>query len=295
MFVEQMAPALVLGLLFGGLIERFVPREYVSILLSQRRKRTILKSVLLGFLMSACSHGILALAVQLYKKGAPAPVVVSFLLASPWANLPITLLLFGLFGMKALYIVFSALLVALVTGLAFQGLERRGWIEKNPYTLDVETYAVVPHLTKRIAGYRFSASRLSYDVKETLKGSLSLARMTLPWIFIGVALSGLASTFIPESFFRRYMGHTVGGLFATLGLATVIEVCSEGTAPLAFELFRQTGAFGNAFVFLMAGVVTDYTEIGLLWSNVGRRTALWLPVVTVPQVLLLGYVANRLF
>ena len=43
----------------------------------------------------------------------------------------------------------------------------------------------------------------------------------------------------------------------------------------------------------MAGVVTDYTEIGLLWTNVGRRTALWLPIVTVPQVLALGMIANR--
>ncbi len=75
-------------------------------------------------------------------------------------------------------------------------------------------------------------------------------------------------------------------------LATIIEVCSEGSSPLAFEIFRQTGAFGNSFVFLMAGVATDYTEIGLIWSNIGKKTALWLPVVTVPQILVLGYVFN---
>ena len=49
------------------------------------------------------------------------------------------------------------------------------------------------------------------------------------------------------------------------------------------------------FVFLMAGVITDYTEIGLLWVNVGRRVALWLPVITIPQVILLGIVANIIF
>jgi len=42
----------------------------------------------------------------------------------------------------------------------------------------------------------------------------------------------------------------------------------------------------------MAGVVTDYTEIGLLWTNVGKKTALWMPVVAVPQVIILGYLAN---
>ena len=67
---------------------------------------------------------------------------------------------------------------------------------------------------------------------------------------------------------------------------------SEGSSPLAFEIYRQTAAFGNAFVFLMAGVVTDYTEIGLLWTNVGKRVALFLPLIAVPQVIVLGIVAN---
>ena len=92
--------------------------------------------------------------------------------------------------------------------------------------------------------------------------------------------------------FSRFLGPTTLGLLATLLVATVIEVCSEGSAPMAFEIFRQTGALGNSFVFLMAGVATDYTEIGLLWHNVGRKTALWLPVVAVPQVVILGIIAN---
>ena len=44
----------------------------------------------------------------------------------------------------------------------------------------------------------------------------------------------------------------------------------------------------------LAGVPTDYTEIGLLWSNIGRRTATWLPIITVPQIVLFGYARNIL-
>ncbi len=107
--------------------------------------------------------------------------------------------------------------------------------------------------------------------------------MVLWWILIGTFLASLARSYVPHSFFANYMGAGLLGLVVTLGVATVIEICSEGTAPLAFEIFKQTGAFGNAFVFLMAGVVTDYTEIGLIWANIGRRAALWLPLITVPQ------------
>ena len=63
----------------------------------------------------------------------------------------------------------------------------------------------------------------------------------------------------------------------------------------AFEIYGETMGVGNAFVFLMAGVVTDYTEIGLLWINVGRRVAIFLPIITVPQVLLFGIIANLIF
>jgi len=64
---------------------------------------------------------------------------------------------------------------------------------------------------------------------------------------------------------------------------------------MAFEIFRQTRALGNSFVFLMAGVVTDYTEIGLIWHNIGRKTAIWLPIISVPQVIIMGLIANAIF
>ena len=90
------------------------------------------------------------------------------------------------------------------------------------------------------------------------------------------------------------MGPDLPGMSLTLLFATVIEVCIEGTSPIAFEIFNKVGVLGNPFIFLMAGVATDYTEIGLLWTNIGKRTAIWLPIVTVPQILLLGMWFNQL-
>jgi len=90
MYIHRIWWAILLGLVLGGIIDRFIPREYVSHILAKPRKRTIFYAVILGFFMSACSHGILALSIQLHKKGASNPAVVAFLLASPWANLPFT-------------------------------------------------------------------------------------------------------------------------------------------------------------------------------------------------------------
>lgn len=287
--------AVLLGLLLGGIIDFFIPKEYVSKYLSKRKKRTILFAVVFGFLMSACSHGILAIAMELYKKGASTASVIAFLLASPWANLPITILLFGFFGAKAFLLVISAIIIAVITGLIYQILERKNLVEHGKYTVKLEEgFSIRNDIRKRWRNYKFSFASLSKGTKGVLHGSWSLTKMVVWWILIGMILASLARAYIPHEFFIRFMGPTFLGLIVTLVIATIIEVCSEGSAPLAFEIFNQTKAFGNSFTFLMVGVATDYTEIGLIWSNIGRKAAIWLPIITVPQVLILGYLFNLL-
>ena len=288
--------AILLGLVLGGVIDYFIPREYVSHVLARPSKRTIVYSVFVGFLMSACSHGILALAIQLYKKGASVPAVVAFLLASPWANMTLTIMLIGLFGLKAFFIILSAIVIAIITGLIFQILEKKKRVETNPYSAPYDkTFSIIKDIKKRMKQSSLSSASVRNAFKGIFQGMISLSNMVLWWIFIGMGLASLAGAYVPGSFFMNYMGPTILGLLVTLAFATIIEICSEGSAPMAFEIFRQTAAFGNSFVFLMAGVVTDYTEIGLLWHNIGKKTAIMLPLITVPQVILLGMLANWLF
>jgi uncharacterized membrane protein YraQ (UPF0718 family) len=293
MYIARIWWAVLLGLALGGVIDYFVPREYISHVLAKRRRRTIFYAAGLGFLMSACSHGILALSIELHKKGASNPSVVAFLLASPWANLAVTIMLIAFFGLiKALYMVISAIIIAIITGLLYQALESKGMIEINENTqITNDNFSIWKDFKRRFSSYRFSAG----DIKGVYRGTVSLANMVLWWILVGIGLASFIGAYIPQHIFHNYMGPTFLGMLLTLLVATVMEVCSEGTAPLAFEIYRKTMAAGNAFVFLMAGVVTDYTELGLLWLNVGKRVAVWLPIITVPQVIALGILANIIF
>ncbi|MBN2306572.1 permease [Candidatus Peregrinibacteria bacterium] len=274
--------AILLGLLIGGLIDHFIPENFVFKYLGQRKVRTIFYAVIAGFLMSACSHGILAISMQLYKKGASTSSIVTFLLASPWANLPVTILLFGFFGWKALLFILAAMVIAVITGLIYMILEKADWVETHQ-------------------GHRFDTSyqwtaftnfNLEKAAHGTLKGAVDLANMILWWILIGFMLAGVIGAYVPAHIFTQYFGPDFLGMVLTLLFATIIEVCSEGSAPIAFEIFNKVGTLGNPFIFLMAGVVTDYTEIGLIWSNIGKKAAIWLPIITVPQVLLVAYLFN---
>jgi len=296
-YVQLIWWAVVLGFIIGGVIDYFIPRKYIEKYLSRHRKRTILYAIVFGFLMSACSHGILAIAIALYKKGANTSSVVAFLLASPWANLPITVLLFGFFGAKAFFLVGSALLIATTTGLIYQGLERKGWVECQHCIMGEDKpvhtdFSIIQDVKQRWKTFSFTQKDIAAALKGTLQGSWSLTKMVMWWLIVGMIMAAFARAYIPHDLFLTYMGPTLLGLVVTLIFATIIEVCSEGSSPLAFEIFEQTGAFGNSFTFLMAGVATDYTEIGLIWSNIGKKAALWLPIITVPQILLLGFLFN---
>ncbi len=274
--------AVLLGLLIGGLIEYFIPTGFIYKYLGQKKFSSLLYAVTLGFLMSACSHGILAIAMQLYKKGARIPVVITFLLASPWANLPITILLFGLFGWKAILFILAAMIIAVITGIVFTFLEKYNLIEQSKEITSSTYYDW--------ANIKFF--NLKKSINGVLRGSLNLANMVLWWILIGVFLSALIGAYLPENIFADYLNSSFGGIMFTLLFASIIEVCSEGSSPIAFEIYKQVGTLGNPFVFLMAGVVTDYTEIGLIWTTIGKKSAIWLPIVSVPLVVLTAIIFN---
>ena len=285
---------IMLGFVIGGIIEYYIPQEYISRHLASHETKTVFYATGLGFLMSTCSHGILALSMALHRKGASGPAVVSFLLSSPWANFPITILLVGFFGWRGILIILSALVVAVTTGMILQALDRKGWIEKNRHYVKTDlSFSIRKDIQVRWKNYRFSFKQTAEDLTGVCKGMISLANMVLPWILVGIILASLSSVFVPHATFHRFFGPSFTGLLMTIFLATVLEVCSEGTSPLAFEIYKQTGAFGNAFAFLMGGVVTDYTEIGMLWKNVGPKTALWTLAVSLPQIFFIAILFNR--
>ena len=285
--------AVALGLVLGGLVDHYVPKEYISAWFAGQHQRTILTAAGLGFLASSCSHGCLALSIELFRKGASVPAVVTFLLASPWASLSLTLLLVSLMGSAGLLIVILALVVAVVTGLIFQRLERRGMLDRNPHQVPVvEGFSIWQDLGRRFRQRRWTRDEWIEDLRGVGRGAWGLAHMVVFWVAMGFTLSAVLGTVVPHGWWHRWVGPNALGLLITLGIATAVEVCSEGTAPLALELYRQSGALGNAFAFLMGGVVTDFTELSILWSNVGRRTVFWVLVVTLPQVLVVGYLLN---
>ncbi|MCR9111082.1 MAG: permease [Rhodobacteraceae bacterium] len=282
---------ILVGMLAVGLIDR-VPRAFViGIIGRDQGAKSLVRAVLAGVLLDLCNHGVLMVGAKLYERGASLGQVFAFLIASPWNSLSLTIIIGVLMGWQwmAVFLV-ASLVIALVTGLAVEALERAGRVKPNPNRIDLPADFHVWRETK--AGLRATRFDAAF-AKDIAARAFPASRMVLRWLFFGVVLAALIQATVPTEIFATLFGATLLGLFTTLVAATIIEVCSEGSVPIAADLMTRAAAPGNAFTFLMAGAATDYTEMLVLREVTGRlKAALLLPLLTVPQVLVIGWALN---
>lgn len=289
--VHLMWWGILLGMVAVGVIDR-VPRTVIIGIVGRKQgARSLLRAVLAGLFLDLCNHGILMVGAKLYERGASLGQVFAFLIASPWNSLSMTLLIGILMGWEWMIIfILASLFIAFVTGLIIEAMERRGMVSPNPNRIDIpEDFDLWGTIRTGIKTQRYDG----YFVKDVARRSVTASRMILRWIFFGIVLSAAVKAFVSTDIFATWFAPTILGLLATLIAATVIEVCSEGSIPLSADLMNRAEAPGNAFTFLMAGAATDYTEILVLKQVTGRlAAALLLPLLTVPQVLVIGYWLN---
>ncbi|WP_321397691.1 permease [Emcibacter sp.] len=282
---------LLLGLVMVAVLSE-IPREFVIAILGRRNGLGgILRATLGGVLLDLCSHGILMVGAKLYERGASIGQVIAFLVASPWNSFSLTLILVALIGLKwTLAFIFLSLLIAVVTGYIFDRLVARGVLPENPNSIDLpDGFEFWPEARKGLAATTFD---LAFFRDMAIKG-VKESRMVLRWIFFGILLASLVRAFVDTGSFQTYFGPTLAGLGLTVIAATIIEVCSEGSTPIAADLVTRAGAPGNGFAFLMAGVATDYTEIMILRETTKSwKIALFLPLISLPQTIFIAWLIN---
>jgi uncharacterized membrane protein YraQ (UPF0718 family) len=282
----------LVGIAAVGLLSQ-VPKEMVAHLLGRGGSlKGILRATFAGVLLDLCNHGILMVGMQLYRKGASLGQTLAFLVASPWNSLSLTLILVALIGLKwTLVFIFGSMLIGILTGLIADRLVARGTLPANPYEVQVDASYRLRDGFKQVWK---SVRPGNGNTRRTLRAGLSESRMVLRWIFFGFALAALIRAVVPTDIFAHYFGPSLIGLMLTLVATTIIEVCSEGSSPIAADLLNRAAAPGNAFTFLMAGACTDYTEMMALRQTTGSwKATLALPLITTPQVLLLSWLINH--
>lgn len=290
-FLKTMWWGILMGMIFVGIMNK-IPREYFNHILGNGDKFSdIIKAAAAGVLLDLCSHGILMIGAKLYERGASYAQLLTFLIASPWNSFSLTVILVALIGLKwtLIYIV-ASMLIAIITGVIIMQLTKSGRLPKNPNVTEAsEGFSLKESALRDLKTVKWSPK----FIIEVFTGSTHELKILLKWLLLGVIIASAIRAFVPVEFFQAYFGPTMIGLFLTLLATSIIEVCSEGSAPIASEIVNTAGAPGNGFTFLMAGVSTDYTEIMILKDTTKSwKMALILPLITVPQIIVLGYIFN---
>jgi len=290
-FINIIWWGLLLGVMMLALLSK-IPREFIIALLGTGKGfKGIIRATIGGVLLDLCSHGILMVGAKLYERGASIGQVMAFLIASPWNSFSLTIILIALIGLKwTLFFIVASMLIALISGWLFDRFEAKGILPSNPHTIDLPKDFELWREAKTQWSQVSLSKQLLFDM---LKRGILDSRMVVRWILFGVLLASVIRAFVDVSLFEQYFGPTLLGLFFTLIAATIIEVCSEGSAPIAADLLTRAKSPGNSFAFLMAGVSTDYTEV-MVMKDATRswKIALFLPLITVPQIFLIAWLVN---
>ncbi|MCM2344337.1 MAG: permease [Alphaproteobacteria bacterium] len=280
------------GIIAVGIMSR-IPRSYFQVIMGRGDTvGGVIRATLAGVLLDLCSHGILMVGAKLYERGASLAQVMAFLIASPWNSITLTLILVSLIGVPwTLTFIACSALIAITTGIVYLQLVKREILPANPFTASPEPeFDIKADFKIRLSQLKITPALLWSILKQGFFESLPVMR----WLFFGVVLAALIQTFISDQAMTTWFGPTLIGLLLTLLATTVIEVCSEGSTPVGADLVTRAGAPGNGFTFLMAGVSTDYTEMLVLRQTTKSwKIALSLPLLTVPQVVLLGWLMNH--
>jgi uncharacterized membrane protein YraQ (UPF0718 family) len=290
-FFKDMWWGVALGMISVGIMNK-IPREYFTTIMGRGDSfGDIVKAAFAGVVLDLCNHGILVVAAKLYERGLSSAQVITFLIASPWNSLSITLILIALIGWQwTLIFIAASVVIAILSGTIFQLLTKKGIIPANPNTVEQDiNFDIKADAKARLEHFKLTKQWFIDVGRDGWRDG----QMILRWILFGTVLAAAINTFVPPEIFAQYFGPTLLGLGITLIASTLIEICSEGSAPIASEILNTAHAPGNAFTFLMAGVATDYTEILVVREfTKSWKIALMIPAITVPQILVLALLMN---
>ncbi len=81
--LQEMAPWLLLGLIFAGLLKVYFPQKHIDKYLGKSNFKSSLNASLLGIPMPLCSCGVIPTGISFFKNGASKGATNSFLISTP--------------------------------------------------------------------------------------------------------------------------------------------------------------------------------------------------------------------
>jgi len=265
---NAMAPYILFGLLFAGILHVFVPQSLVKRHLGKDSLWSVVKATLFGIPLPVCSCGVIPLAAGMKKSGASNGSTLAFLISTPITGVDSILATYGIFGwIFTIYRVVTSMLISIIAGVL-----------ANFYT-DKEEHKSL--LEEEHSECSTKSCCLGSDEKRTkeskTKEALQYAFGTLlediaTPLLLGLLLGALISVAIPEDMSTLLLEYSWLSYLIAIAIAVPMYVCATASLPIAAGLILAGVSPGAAFVFLSAGPATNTVTIGVVKKMLGSTT-----------------------
>lgn len=274
----EMAPWLLLGFTFAGLLHVFMPKGSIRKYMGGRNLKSVVYASLLGVPLPLCSCGVIPTGIAFNKEGASKGATVSFLISTPQTGVDSILATYSLLGLP-----FALLrpIVAFISGI-FGGMLTNVYTRKEAEktVLLAENNDAIP-----VEGGKLK-SMLKYAYHDFL---MDIAK----WLLVGLGIAALISLLLPENFFTMYLHNEFLSMILVLLASIPIYVCATGSIPIAAVLMMKGLSPGAALVFLMAGPATNIATMMVIGKAISRKTLFTYLFSIIFSALFFGWVTNR--
>lgn len=276
----NMAPYLLLGLTFAGILHVLFNKEFIIRHLGKNSIGASIKAAVLGVPLPLCSCGVIPTALSLRKSSASEGATVSFLISTPQTGIDSIIATYGMLGpVFAIFRPFAALVMGIVGGIVTSIGTPKASLELENSDEASSNCKICPeeedhsHSTKDKI-----VSMIKYAYGEFLD-DISIQ------LIIGIVIAGIISYFVPPDFFTKYISNDFMGMLLMIVAGIPLYVCATASIPIAASLMMKGLSPGAAFVFLAVGPATNAAAITLVANVMGKRVVtLFLAVISLGAI-----------
>jgi uncharacterized membrane protein YraQ (UPF0718 family) len=285
-----MAPYIIFGLAFAGILHEIVPDSIVTKHLGQDNISSVIKSTVFGIPLPVCSCGVIPLATSIKKSGASKGATLSFLISTPITGVDSILATYGIFGwIFTLYRGVTSMIIATVAGILTNIFDKESEVKKE--TVKKPAFSVMAPQTATSfsmnapkkeescsTGTGSCCSESNEEKKDfSFTAAMKYAFVTLLGdiakpLFWGLLLGALITVAIPENLSGILKEYSWLSYLIVIIIAVPMYVCATASLPIAAGLMLSGVSAGAAFVFLSAGPATNTVTIGVVKKMLGTKS-----------------------
>ncbi|RUM62903.1 MAG: permease [Sulfurimonas sp.] len=304
---NAMAPYILFGLIFAGILHELVPDTIVKNHLGKDSVWSVIKATIFGIPLPVCSCGVIPLAISIKKSGASNGSTLSFLISTPITGVDSILATYGIFGWAfTIYRVITSIIISIISGILanFYGEKEEELVKevKPVFSITrptvsgqgVMSFSVSQAPKALVIEEKDCCSSLSVEKKSFTNliqdafiyafGKL-LSDIALP-LLVGLTLGAFIAIAIPENLSILLLEYSWLSYIIVIVIAVPMYVCATASLPIAAGLILAGVTPGAAFVFLSAGPATNTVTIGVVKKMLGTRTLyIYLGTIIIGSVL----------